>query len=113
MLPETQTFIERQKVRANSPSIGSTFVKEGKVALKRHWIILTYLVLLMAGFNFMVRSDVLVHLRKETNIRIVSRFSGSLPDHAEEPIQLLPQRCDSNTSCRKFGGDDWRHFSRL
>ncbi|KAE9975901.1 hypothetical protein BLS_002344 [Venturia inaequalis] len=53
MLPETQTFIERQKVRANSPSIGSTFVKEGKVALKRHWIILTYLVLLMAGFNFM------------------------------------------------------------
>lgn len=30
-----------------------TFLREGKVALRRHWKILTYLVLLMAGFNFM------------------------------------------------------------
>ena len=30
-----------------------TFFAQGKVALKRHWIVLTYMVLLMAGFNFM------------------------------------------------------------
>lgn len=52
-LPETNTFIERQRVRQAGSSVGSTFVNEGKVALKRHWLLLVYLVLLMAGFNFM------------------------------------------------------------
>jgi SHS family lactate transporter-like MFS transporter len=28
-------------------------MQEGKVALKRHWLLLIYMVLLMAGFNFM------------------------------------------------------------
>lgn len=113
MLPETQSFIERQKVRANSPSIGSTFVKEGKVALKRHWILLIYLVLLMAGFNFMVRNDFFLQLGKMTDIHTVSRLSGSLPDHAEEPVQLQPQRCDCNSSCCQSGRNDWRHCHRL
>lgn len=54
MLPETDAFIERQENRAASGNISKTFMKEGKVALKRHWLLLTYLVLLMAGFNFMV-----------------------------------------------------------
>ena len=52
-LPETDTFIERQRVRAAGDNVGKTFLKEGKVALKRHWKLLGYLVLLMAGFNFM------------------------------------------------------------
>jgi len=52
-LPETNTFIERQRVREASSSVGKTFVQEGKVALKHHWLLLVYLVLLMAGFNFM------------------------------------------------------------
>ncbi|KAF7556178.1 hypothetical protein G7Z17_g1580 [Cylindrodendrum hubeiense] len=43
MLPETVAYRERQQV----------FLKEGKVALKHHWLLLSYLVLLMAGFNFM------------------------------------------------------------
>lgn len=34
-------------------SVGTTFIREGRVALRRHWLLLTYLVLLMAGFNFM------------------------------------------------------------
>lgn len=54
MLPETDAFRERQAAREASGNIAGTFVQEGKVALKRHWILLTYLVLLMAGFNFMV-----------------------------------------------------------
>jgi SHS family lactate transporter-like MFS transporter len=52
-LGETETFKERQRVREASASVGKTFVQEGKAALKKHWILLIYLVMLMAGFNFM------------------------------------------------------------
>lgn len=52
-LPETDSFIERQRVRASSENVGKTFMAEGKVAAKRHWLLLVYMVLLMAGFNFM------------------------------------------------------------
>lgn len=53
-LPETDKYIERELVRTERGDITATFVQEGKVALKRHWLLLIYLVLLMAGFNFMV-----------------------------------------------------------
>lgn len=53
-LPETDTFLERVKVRNEKGNIGATFIAEGRVALKRHWVLLIYLVMLMAGFNFMV-----------------------------------------------------------
>jgi len=52
-LPETDAFEERVLVRNERGNIGRTFIAEGKVALKRHWLLLIYLVLLMAGFNFM------------------------------------------------------------
>lgn len=52
-LPETDAFQEREIVRNERGNIGRTFIAEGKVALKRHWLLLIYLVLLMAGFNFM------------------------------------------------------------
>ncbi|CAG8961727.1 hypothetical protein HYFRA_00006268 [Hymenoscyphus fraxineus] len=52
-LPETDAYLEREAVRNERGNIGATFVEEGKVALKRHWLLLVYLVLLMAGFNFM------------------------------------------------------------
>ena len=54
-LPETQSYRERDAVRHAKGNVASTFVAEGKVALKKHWLLLIYLVLLMAGFNFMVR----------------------------------------------------------
>ncbi len=54
-LPETQAYRDRDVVRHANGSVAHTFVTEGKVALKRHWLLLIYLVLLMAGFNFMVR----------------------------------------------------------
>lgn len=54
-LPETRTFRERQEARAHiQGGVTGTFLSEGKVALRRHWLILIYLVLLMAGFNFSV-----------------------------------------------------------
>ncbi|PQE07619.1 sugar transporter family protein [Rutstroemia sp. NJR-2017a BBW] len=52
-LPETDAYKERVLVRNERGNIGATFVAEGKVALKKHWMILIYLILLMAGFNFM------------------------------------------------------------
>lgn len=57
MLPETNVHQQRESVRrtaqAGDSSVSKTFLIEGKVALKRHWLLLTYLVLLMAGFNFL------------------------------------------------------------
>jgi SHS family lactate transporter-like MFS transporter len=53
-LPETDKYIQREMVRNERGNISATFMAEGKVALKRHWLLLIYLVLLMAGFNFMV-----------------------------------------------------------
>jgi len=52
-LPETQAFRERAALRKEQGNLAGTFVSEGKVALRRHWLLLIYLVLLMAGFNFM------------------------------------------------------------
>ncbi|KAF4981254.1 hypothetical protein FZEAL_2880 [Fusarium zealandicum] len=61
MLPETMAYQERQRIRheaavagtGEDDSKGKVFLKEGKVALKHHWMLLVYLVLLMTGFNFM------------------------------------------------------------
>lgn len=57
MLPETQVYQQHANVRRTAEtggqSVSKTFLLEGKVALRRHWLLLTYLVLLMAGFNFM------------------------------------------------------------
>ena len=55
-LPETQAYQARQAFKASQGNIAGTFIAEGKVALKKHWLLLIYMVLLMAGFNFMVRS---------------------------------------------------------
>ncbi|KAI0015729.1 MFS general substrate transporter [Xylariomycetidae sp. FL0641] len=52
-IPETDTYLAHQALRRANGSVGKTFMTEGKVALKHHWLLLTYLVLLMAGFNFM------------------------------------------------------------
>ncbi|MCJ1282211.1 hypothetical protein MMC26_001534 [Xylographa opegraphella] len=52
-LPETQAYIERSEVRHATGNLTGTFIAEGKVALKKHWLLLSYMVFLMAGFNFM------------------------------------------------------------
>ncbi|RDA84348.1 hypothetical protein CP532_4961 [Ophiocordyceps camponoti-leonardi (nom. inval.)] len=63
-LPETASYRERERLRrseattkrggtTNQSSATTTFISEAKVALRRHWLLLTYMVLLMAGFNFM------------------------------------------------------------
>ena len=52
-LPETTSFRDRQTARKATGGVEKTFLREGRVALRRHWLLLVYLVLLMAGFNFM------------------------------------------------------------
>lgn len=52
-LPETQAYQERQRIREATPNAAKVFMQEGKVAIKKHWLLLIYMVLLMAGFNFM------------------------------------------------------------
>lgn len=52
-LPETQAYLERKRIREETPNAAKVFLEEGKVALKKHWLLLIYMVLLMAGFNFM------------------------------------------------------------
>jgi SHS family lactate transporter-like MFS transporter len=51
-LPETQTFRARQAIRRQQGSLAGTFIAEGRVAVKRHWVLLCYMVLLMIGLNF-------------------------------------------------------------
>ncbi|CUS12738.1 unnamed protein product [Tuber aestivum] len=56
-LPETNSFLERQAMRRERyegvDSIQRVVWKEAKVGFKKHWLLLSYLVLMMAGFNFM------------------------------------------------------------
>ncbi|KAI1255649.1 hypothetical protein MGN70_002764 [Eutypa lata] len=52
-LPETHTYDNHVEARRSQGNIGKTFIEEGKVAVRRHWLLLVYMVLLMAGFNFM------------------------------------------------------------
>ncbi|KAF2629074.1 MFS general substrate transporter [Macroventuria anomochaeta] len=52
-LPETKAYQERKRIREEEPNAAKMFMQEGKHALKKHWILLIYMVLLMAGFNFM------------------------------------------------------------
>ncbi|KAJ5094899.1 MFS general substrate transporter [Penicillium argentinense] len=53
LMPETNVYQQRAAVRAEMDSPGKVFFKEGKVALKKHWMLLIYMTMLMAGFNFM------------------------------------------------------------
>lgn len=56
-LPETNAFKQRKMLReGNQGNVTAIFLSEGKMALKRHWPLLIYLVLFMAGMNFMVSS---------------------------------------------------------
>jgi len=44
-LPETQAYQRRKVVRESADGVGATYLKEGKVAIKRHWLLFVYLVL--------------------------------------------------------------------
>ena len=75
-LPETMAFRERERARKANGTLAGTFISEGKVALKRHWVMLIYMVLLMAGFNFMVSKAIKI----DSSIKLSDRtFSPMVP----------------------------------
>lgn len=56
-LPETKTFQARQEIRRQQNSTARTFIAECRVAIAQHWLILLYMVLFMAAFNFMAHGS--------------------------------------------------------
>lgn len=52
-LPETKAYRERMHYRSERAGL-RVIVAEANVAIRRYWLLLMYLVLLMAGFSFMV-----------------------------------------------------------
>lgn len=58
MFFEIEVFQECQRfcdvgIIDGSDFVGSVFIWEGKVVVKRYWFLFIYFVLLMVGFNFM------------------------------------------------------------
>lgn len=53
-LPETRSYRERKRVLESTKHTTAAFWAEVKAALKAHWLTIIYMILLMAGFNFMV-----------------------------------------------------------
>ncbi|ETI27436.1 hypothetical protein G647_09626 [Cladophialophora carrionii CBS 160.54] len=51
-LPETETYLNRERVRNASKATVSTFAREFKLSFTNHWLLLVYMVLLTAGLNF-------------------------------------------------------------
>jgi MFS transporter, SHS family, lactate transporter len=56
-LPETQEFLKRKAVRESSENITKTFLKETKIGLRRHWLLLIYLVVLLACLEFQTHGN--------------------------------------------------------
>ncbi|OQR88532.1 Major Facilitator Superfamily (MFS) [Thraustotheca clavata] len=51
-LPETKAFQDRQRLRDATHNAGGMFLAEGKLVLKKKWLLLTYLVALASAMNF-------------------------------------------------------------
>lgn len=56
-LPETQAFLDRMAARESNKNVTKTFLRETKIGLKRHWLLLVYLVFLMAGLEFQTHGN--------------------------------------------------------
>jgi len=112
-LPETNAYLERKRIREEEPNAAKVFVQEGKVALKRHWLLLIYMVLLMAGTstrfpfsNLQWGEQLLTTSRLQLHVPWLPR---SISHDAIESIQFQPQRRHRNTSRRQPRRHDRRH----
>lgn len=88
-LPETKTYRDRVDRRNANHRIGS-ILSEAKTAVRRHWLLLLYLVLLLTGFTYMV--SISWPERPEwyfcLTLSIVTRITRSLFVNAAIQIQL-------------------------
>jgi len=94
-LPETDTFIERQALR-NSERHLRSLAKEAKTATYKHWPILIYLLLWVAGLTFIVGArycydSVVTNSRRLTDLRIFIRScyqtSMVIPAEGSQPFR--------------------------
>ncbi|ODV95190.1 hypothetical protein PACTADRAFT_42788 [Pachysolen tannophilus NRRL Y-2460] len=53
LLPETNTYKRQKALSEKSGSASKIFIQQAKSSIKIYWLICIYLVILMAGFNFM------------------------------------------------------------
>lgn len=53
-LPENEAYLNMERSRNESKNAGEVFWHDARAALKTHWLIVIYLIALMAGLNFMV-----------------------------------------------------------
>lgn len=53
-LPQTDAFILKKALERQSDATGSLFWQNAKALFRAHWLMFIYLVVLMAGFNFML-----------------------------------------------------------
>lgn len=81
-LPETDAYIERKTLREQAGGTTSNFLREGKLCIKEHWLLLIYLILLMSGFNFMVSDEENVAAREDLR-EIGTWIPRSLPYAAQ------------------------------
>ncbi|KAE8324449.1 major facilitator superfamily domain-containing protein [Aspergillus sergii] len=51
-LPETQAFRNRQAARESCDNATGQFISDARAALRHHWLLLIYMVLLTSGLNF-------------------------------------------------------------
>ncbi|OQU96999.1 hypothetical protein CLAIMM_03004 [Cladophialophora immunda] len=56
-LPETQAFLNRKAIRESSDSATKTFLRETQIGLRRHWLLLVYLVFLLGGLEFQTHGN--------------------------------------------------------
>ena len=102
LLPETQAHRDRQMARSEAGNIGKSFINEGKVALRKHWLLLIYLVLLMAGFNFMVNFNfIYFNFLNFLAGRLQSQPHANFPWQSPMAPKISTPRCSAtNTAFR-------------
>lgn len=69
-LPETNVYLERERLRNASSNATATFIAEGKIVIQKNFFRLVYLVLFMAGMSFTSHGsqDLYPTLLKNTNL---------------------------------------------
>lgn len=117
-LPETNAFLARKallKEAEGNQGVSHSFVKEAKVGLKRHWMILIYLVLLMAGMNFMVSFREIRELDCPMLILwcAVAWLPGPLPYPPRNRASLLSRPNNGHPSGREPRCNVGRHSNGL
>jgi MFS transporter, SHS family, lactate transporter len=87
-MDETDNYRERIDLRRDRNNAGQTFLNEGKDMLRKHWILLAYLVFMMTGFHFMVR----ILFKRTLQGHLLTWFSLTV-------LKTCTSQCSSRSTC--------------